>query len=81
MGSAFASAFAALLWRTASIVALNPRGRESSVIHSVQQDAWIGALMEAHSESSAINGRAARWSAVAALLAALATFAAILPGR
>ena len=78
IGSAFASAFSALLWRKASIADLNPRGGENSGIRGIQQDAWIGALMVAHSESSAANARAARWAAVAALLAGLSIVAAIL---
>ena len=36
--------------------------------------------MEAYSESSRLNGKAARWSAIAALLGALAALAALFLG-
>jgi hypothetical protein len=81
LASALTSGRAALLWRKASIVSLNPRGGENSGVHSGQQDAWTAALMEAYSESSILNGRAAGWSATAAILSALMTLSMIFQSR
>ena len=81
VASALASARAALLWRKASICALDPGGGQTSGVHSAQQDAWIVALMAAYSEASALNGRAALWSAIAALLAALTSLSVIFLGQ
>ncbi len=78
--SALASVRAALLWRKASIGAVNPGPGEASGVHSVQQDAWIAGLMAAHSESSALNDRAALWSWAAAILAVLTSVSAIFVG-
>ncbi len=80
LGAAATAAVAALLWNRASGVSLNPAGGENSGEHGVQQDAWIAVLMEAYSESSRLNGKAARWSAIAALLGALAAVVALFLG-
>lgn len=78
--SALASVRAALLWQKASIGAVKPGPGEASGVHSVQQDAWIAGLMAAHSESSALNERAALWSWVAAILAVMTSISAIFVG-
>lgn len=72
VGTALASAGAACLWWRASKVTLDPHGGEQSGVHSMQQDAWISALMQAYAESAALNSMAAGWAAFAALLATLA---------
>ncbi len=72
LSTSLASARAAYLWWQASRIGVEPRGGERSGSHQMQQDAWIVALMQAYSESSALNSLAARWSAIAAILAALA---------
>lgn len=78
--SAIASVRASLLWRKASVGAVNPGPGEASGVHSVQQDAWIAGLVAAHSESSALNERAAVWSWIAAILAVLTSISALFVG-
>ena len=73
--AAVASAGAAYLWWRASKVAPIPHGGEQAGVHSMQQDAWISSLMQAYSESSALNSSAARWAAFAALFAVFAALA------
>lgn len=77
---ALASVRGALVRRKASIGAVNPGPGEASGVHSVEQDAWNTGLMAAHSESSALNERAAVWSWAAAILAVLTPISAIFVG-
>ena len=72
LSTSLASARAAYLWWRASKIDVDPEGGELSGVHQMRQDAWLFSLMKAHSESSKLNSRAARWSAFAAILAALA---------
>lgn len=77
MAAALTSVTAARYWRMASEVPIDVGPGEQSGEHATQQDARIFALMEAYWKSADLNRRAAKWSALAALLVGIATFLSI----
>lgn len=74
--SSLTAARAAYLWLRASRIGIDPRGGEQSGEHQIRQDAWIFAVMQAYTQSSALNSSAARWSAAAAALSAMTALVA-----
>ena len=73
---------AAWYWYRASKIAADPgwgpNGLAEPGVHSTTQDAWIGAMLQSASESARLNKIAAFWTAVAAMLNALAALTALI---
>ncbi len=75
---------AAYLWLLASRVPIVPFwADEPNAIAPVDphayQISWTVAIMDAYNKGSALNARAARWTAVATLLAMLTTVVGAIP--
>lgn len=73
---------AAWYWLRASRVPTDPgwgkNGLGQPGIHSMAQDAWIMAIMQSAAESGRLNAIAARWTALTAVLTALAALIAVV---
>lgn len=73
---------AAWYWLRASRVRTDPGWGEHGLvepgIHSMAQDVWIVAIMQSVAESGRLNAIVARWTALTAIVTALAALIAFL---
>ncbi|MFM0157755.1 hypothetical protein [Paraburkholderia sediminicola] len=83
--TAFVGFYAAKLWLRSSKVSIIPMwakygGIEQAGGESQSNSDWIAGIIEASSEASELNQRAARWTAVSVGLGAITTIvSAVLP--